>query len=363
MGTVDICVGNNLTIDFDVFILWTEGFSPEESKELILKRDPNLRDIKESIVVKNIYDHYHVFGRLEQYLAEPPRLKKQLIFQISDEICEKLIEKYYGYDAIVMRELLCHRLTQRQRKDLDDISEKTGYRYRVKSCRRQFDNLKRIIRTIEDMKGPISKNIFENFCLPQKMIEQYTAFVFIARNQFEISKRKLNYLSLDDFIYCANMLIKNWSISSVDADSDLNRDFLMNLKDLKIFTEKEILEEHKKLVNISVTKLLASHSNDNRRALKIDQNFKELSKGLIEIAYALNHSKDLKGLFVDLIELFIEPCRENDLSKNEVKIFLEEYCKRAHLLHEICRENPRCLAVFERYMQTITNCILKMYHS
>lgn len=34
-----------------------------------------------------------------------------------------------------MRELLGHKLTQRQRKDLDEISEKTGVR--IKSCRRQ----------------------------------------------------------------------------------------------------------------------------------------------------------------------------------------------------------------------------------
>jgi hypothetical protein len=34
-----------------------------------------------------------------------------------------------------MRELLGFKLTQRQRKDLDDISEKTGIR--VRSCRRQ----------------------------------------------------------------------------------------------------------------------------------------------------------------------------------------------------------------------------------
>lgn len=70
-----------------------------------------------------------------------------------------------------MREILCHKLSQRQRKDLDDISERTGYRHRVKSCRRQFDNLKRIIRTVEEMKGPIIKNIIENFFLPEKMAE------------------------------------------------------------------------------------------------------------------------------------------------------------------------------------------------
>lgn len=54
------------------------------------------------------------------------------------------------------------------------------------------------------------------------------------------------HLSLEDFTYCANLLIKNWASNSSDSDSDLNRDFLINLKDLKIFTDKEILEEHKK---------------------------------------------------------------------------------------------------------------------
>jgi hypothetical protein len=92
----------------------------------------------------------------------------------------------------VIRELLGHKLSQRQRKDLDEICEKANIR--VKSCRRQvctidfhficltkinkyasllfkFDNLKRIVRTIEDIKGPILKNITDNFCLPLKMAE------------------------------------------------------------------------------------------------------------------------------------------------------------------------------------------------
>lgn len=69
----------------------------------------------------------------------------------------------------MLREILNHKLTHRQRKELDDISEKTGVR--VKSCRRQFDNLKRIIRNVEDLKGSIVSNIIENFCLPIKIAE------------------------------------------------------------------------------------------------------------------------------------------------------------------------------------------------
>ena len=92
-------------------------------------------ETKDKIVLQDIKDHYRLFSMLEQYLHSPPNLKEQLLFQVSDELANKLIEKYYEYDSFVMRELLGLRLTQRQRKDLDEISEKTGSR--VKSCRRQ----------------------------------------------------------------------------------------------------------------------------------------------------------------------------------------------------------------------------------
>lgn len=45
--------------------------------------------------------------------------------------------RYYSYDSNVIREILGHKLTQRQRKDLDDVCEKTDVR--VKSCRRQVE--------------------------------------------------------------------------------------------------------------------------------------------------------------------------------------------------------------------------------
>ena len=180
MGTVDIFIGNNLIIDFDIYAYWTNGYTVDECKDQILKRDAVARDTSEIIVENDIVNFYCVFNKLEQYLHAPPRLKEQLLFQISHEDTEKLIVKYYQYDTRVMRELLGYKLTQRQRKDLDDLCEKTGYR--VKSVRRQFDNLRRITRCIEDLKGTLIDNIIENFCLPNKMAE----WVKVLRFKFDI---------------------------------------------------------------------------------------------------------------------------------------------------------------------------------
>ena len=84
---------------------------------------------------------------------------------------------------------------------------------------------------------------------------------------------------MEDFVYCANQMIKNWSLvsNSDSSDSDLNKDFLINLKDLKILTEKEMIDDHKKLVISAIFNktLYANQVNQDTRSYHlIDSNFK-----------------------------------------------------------------------------------------
>ena len=47
-------------------------------------------------------------------------------------------------DPRVSRELIGKKLSSRFRRDLDELAEKTGVS--LKSCRRQFDNVKRVFK-------------------------------------------------------------------------------------------------------------------------------------------------------------------------------------------------------------------------
>ena len=75
--------------------------------------------------------------------------------------------RYYEFDNIVVRELLGKRLTTRLRKDLDDISERTGVS--LKSCKRQYDNIKNIFKMVEDSTGGLEENIKRNFLISDKL--------------------------------------------------------------------------------------------------------------------------------------------------------------------------------------------------
>jgi hypothetical protein len=69
--------------------------------------------------------------------------------------------------------------------------------------------------------------------------------VFIAGNRFETNKRKLHYLSFNDFYNCAHSMMTHWTSPIVDEDStaDVEREFLMDLRDLRLLLDRE--KEHK----------------------------------------------------------------------------------------------------------------------
>lgn len=49
------------------------------------------------------------------------------------------------------------------------------------------------------------------------------------------------------------------------------------------------------------------------------------SRTLINLAYGLNHNKELRDLFIDLVEKYIEPCKQLQWSLSDMKAFLEAY--------------------------------------
>lgn len=142
------------------------------------------------LIASDVLDHYRTYSLLERLLHVPSKLSEQPSFQLEPQSRSLLIEKYvpiiillftiyliynrnyvftryYSIDDAVARELLGKKLSSRHRKDLDEVAERTGVR--IKSCRRQFDNVKRIFKTVEEMPGSIVTNIRQQFMLPENL--------------------------------------------------------------------------------------------------------------------------------------------------------------------------------------------------
>lgn len=209
---------------------------------------------------------------------------------------------------------------------------------------------------MEELKGPLVENIQRHFLLSDVLARDYAAIVFFANSRFEAGKRKLQYLSFQDFAFCAGQLISYWTVGAVDnmmedLDVDLEKEFLHDLKDLKVLVnDKDMLDQHKSLVCAQLRGKIKVFS-------EMEANFKNLSRALVNIASKLTHTKDFRDLFIDLVEKFIEPCRSDKWTIGDLRLFLKHYSSSVHML-----EAFRHQVIWDRYMGVIKSCILKMYH-
>lgn len=286
MSGIDVFVGNYPLIDWQLYDLWVEGNNEREALTAVKDRLVSGvgAGVQFELLLSDLHDNYRLFSLWETMLHQPIMFTDQLVFQLDSDTQNLLIEKYYALDGSVLRELIGRKFSSRLRKDLDETSEKT--KVSLRSCRRQFDNIKRVFRTVEEMPGNFLQNIKTTFLLPEKLAEQYSVVVFIACHRFEIVKKKLNYLSFEDFSSVCKVIMTEWTCSGVDVDENgdpcLDRDFFYNLRDLKLLLEKE--KDHR----YAVCQVLGKTNMKQRSLSEVEANFKNINKNILSIGLCWN---------------------------------------------------------------------------
>lgn len=370
---MDVFLCEPLEIDPPVFSLWLSGCNIDEATRRRLDSEPEVtRQFQDfqSLLKSETRDQFRIFLILEPYLQSPPTFLTQELVQIPTAVKKALIEQYYAFDESVVREFFGKKLNTKNRKDLDDVSEKTGVS--LKSCRRQFDNIKQILRVVDDYEGSLVENIKSQFILPEALARSYASIVFISHNRLDTNKRKLAHLTFSDFTYCANLMIDRWTAGAegshgVDDDLELDRDFLQELHDLKLsLIDRVWMDRQLKMVLKEFRrKKLPTHTI---RAM--ETSFKPISKSITLLGTSLIHSKDVRDFFIDIIEKIVEPCKQHQLSRDNTEILLTSIattfpeCETAHAKHT-GRPGPKekpWRVVYLRYVDTLTNCVLALYH-
>lgn len=66
---------------------------------------------------------------------------------------------------------------------------------------------------------------------------------------------------------------------------------------------------------------------------------------------------EVRDLFVDVVEKFVEPCRSDHWPLNDVRLFLNQYLASVHSLGGF-----RHKALWDRDVDTLRGCFLCLYH-
>jgi hypothetical protein len=314
-----------------------------------------LLPLQVDLLVADLNDNYRLFNLWEGMLHQPIMFSEQLVFQLDPATASQLVEQYYALDSAVVREILGRKLSGRMRKDLDEVSERTGVSLR--SCRRQFDNLKRVHRAVEEIQGVFLGNIRTQFLLPELLAEKYSVLVFVACHRFETNKKKLAFLTFEDFSVVCKEVMARWTPDGQQVDESgepvLDKDFFYNLRDLKLLAEKE--KEHR----YAVCQSLGKQGLAQKAMSEIEANFKTLNKNLLNIGQGLYSSKEVKELFVNAVDKVVEPVRQCRLSPEELGLFLATYSRV--VAEGTVSLEPGLRTSFERFMATMS-VIVTVFH-
>lgn len=291
---------------------------------------------------KYILSQYRQYEMLEHSLHRPIYFIQHAIMYgaLPFAIKMRMLELYYAIDdGIVLGLLLGRRFGSRSRKDLDELCAKNNVT--LGSCKRQVDNLKRILKRVEDMPGRLELNIRQEYALPDALASRYAYILFLNVNRIDISKKKLAQYTLADFEYCASVVMQQWCHLPADTCEELDDTFAANIRDIKqaLSTNKDALEEYRaKVTNslaaghfstateerqsssnlpfrfnniMSLIDPLTASSNALNNGTASNDNFYSLFKTVLRstmsIGAGLGFHKEVRKLILNIVEKIVEP--------------------------------------------------------
>ncbi|KAJ1941998.1 hypothetical protein FBU59_003334, partial [Linderina macrospora] len=203
-------VSTPLVVDLTVFHGYLHGSTIPELVA-ILQTEPDMHTAPDTVITEYIKGQMYLFQYAEYFLHRPRYfLEQQHVMPLSMPARMSLIERYYMFDEPVMLELLGRKLTSRTRTALPEVAARVAIA--VASCRRQFENAKRIAKQVEDVEGVTLENeIMQKFALPKELARQYTHILFLTINRIDTTKRCLAHFSFSDFDFCACTIIGHWT--------------------------------------------------------------------------------------------------------------------------------------------------------
>ena len=127
----------------------------------------------------------------------------------------------------------------------------------------------------------------------------------------------------------------------------------INCRDLKSLGEKE--KEHR----YAVCQNLGRQNLEKRAMSEIEANFKTLSKNLLNIGQGIYSSREVRELFVNVVDKVVEPLKQWKLSPEEVSLLMAAYT--GVVVEGTVQLEPLLKASFQRFMKTIT-VIITTFH-
>ncbi|KAF9428474.1 hypothetical protein BGZ94_002265 [Podila epigama] len=310
-----VTTSSAVVLDESILQLWLLGHNVDQATQ---KRMPSIQPPVPARVLKSyITSQYRTYELMHHYLHHPRHFAGQFMFPLSLSAKQHLIERYYSFDESVIREILGKKLNSRTRKDLDEVHEKTGVK--LPSCRRQFDNLKRVMKKVEDAEGrTLVQDIEHQFLLPHELAKQYAHILFIAYNKLDTSRKRLSCYQFGDFEYCGAVLMQYWTASTMDTMPEFDPHLAQDVRDLKslMLNDRAVLDELRNRISNNLGQ--SAHPPVLER---IQSNFKVILRNMLSVGSMINQQKEVRNIFGEIADKIVDAFLQVGWSPVDMELF------------------------------------------
>lgn len=350
------CISSSVILDQLLWQLWLMGLSAPNALIYCANRCKN--PISEEALLSFIKSQYIDFDCLQDFLYDPRTLYTQITYDIPAEIFDYLITTYYSFDITVVRILLSKKFASKTRKELDEVHQITGYP--LNGCKRIFENIKRVIKEVEDCESSVITAIENTFLLPVQLANEYANIVFLSYHKLTTDGGNLDKLDLSSLLEISKVLMKCFSLTSEPCLILDDDGILENLRELKIilYSNKALIESLK--TNIQ-QKLISYNENKIFEKASI-QHFRLFIRNLLSIGVGINHSKEFKDILVNINERILPLLLSMGIPKSKFKLFFT-CLKESFNNLSIFKTNTNLINAFNTLIEAIEFTIIKITNS
>jgi hypothetical protein len=155
----------------------------------------------------------------------------------------------------------------------------------------------------------------------------YAHIIFINSNRLDTTKKKLAVLSFADFAHCASVFMELWCFPSNTCEFD--QKLPQTIRDIKglLLNDKDALQEFRALTVDTILKSegrvlsMQFRSSDIISKEKSIAQFRTFLRSILRIGTSLGNPKELKDVFINIVEKIVEPCISHNWMPEDIEAF------------------------------------------
>jgi hypothetical protein len=189
------------------------------------------------------------------------------------------------------------------------------------------------------------------------LIRRYAGILFINHYRIETKKKKLQFLTFEDFEYCADIMMHEWPYQPDFLHDGLDTKFINHIREVRSLLQiRSVFEQYVMEINTLLSQeAVYLRQNDSLHST--------ILRHIIYLAVNITQTREFRDVFIHIMEWFVEPFHQFQYKVDEVDQFFKCSIMAFKTMKLEKEYDVKLDSDFEAFMDGLRKCVLRFYTS